>query len=52
MSVFVETIDIGAPAPNYNDDSDDLESPASPTRGRQYLIAQEIRLITLIKYRF
>ena len=32
MPVFVETIEIGAPAPNNNDDSDDLDSPALPTR--------------------
>ena len=52
MPDFVETIDIGAPAPNYNDGSDDLDSHALPTRGRQYLISQEIWIITLIKFRF
>ena len=32
MTVFVETIDIGAPAPNFNENSDDLDSPDLPTR--------------------
>ena len=60
MSVFVETIKIGFPAPNNNDDSDDLESPALPSRDNTVSqnsesntgATQEIRLITLINYRF
>ena len=32
MPVFVETIDIGVPDPNYNDKIDYLDYPALPTR--------------------
>ena len=51
MPVFVETIDIGAPAPNYNDGSDDLDSPALPTRDNTVtLVKIQNPILELLNY--